>query len=192
MQLSPENFERLLNWLHPNREEAGQEYQRIRELLIKNFQAQGCSSPDRLADATIDRTAQVLTPEEIAEWVGRHKEKYFYRVGYYILLEERDKRFLEVQMPDEFDAVNPDEEEDPEPKLNCLHQCLQLLSDAKRDLITRYYFGSKATKIRNREQLARELKLELPILRVRALRIRKELRVCLLKCLERADKTVRS
>ena len=191
MDLSPENFERLLNWLHPNREEAGQEYQRIRTLLIKKFQAQGYAAADRLADTTIDRTAQILTPEEIAKWVGKHKEKYFYRVAFYILLEERDKGVPEVQMTEGLDAPNPDPDEDIEPKWHCLHKCLEVLTADKRYLITRYYFGSKTTKIRNRGELARELNLDLPILRVRALRIRRDLRVCISKCLDRLARTAR-
>lgn len=183
MQLSPENFERLLNWLHPHREEAGQEYQRIRALLIKNFQAHGCYLPDKLADETMDRVAQKLTPETIENWVG-DKEPFFYRVAYYILLEDRGRGFLEVQIPDGFEVQKPDEGEDLEPKLRCLEKCLPELPDAKRELIVKYYRGSRSVKIKNREELARDLNLNLPGLRVRALRIRKELRTCIERCLK--------
>ena len=183
MQLSPENFERLLNWLHPNREEAGQEYQRIRALLIKNFQAHGCYLPDKLADETMDRVAQKLKEETIEKWVG-DKEPFFYRVAYYILLEARDRGFLEVQIPDGFEVQKPDEAEDVEPKLRCLEKCLQELPDAKRELIVKYYRGKRSVKIKNREELASELNLNLPGLRVRALSIRRELRTCIERCLK--------
>lgn len=186
MDLSPENFERFMNWLHPSRDEAGQKYQKIRALLIKKFQSQGCSTSETLADATIDRTAKTLTPEKIAKWVGEHKERYFYRVAYYILLEEKDKGLLEMQMPDGFEATNPDEDEDLEPKLSCLQTCLRGLTDDKRNLIEKYYRGRKAMKIRNREELARDLKLNLPGLRVRALRIRRDLKKCIERCLNGA------
>ena len=185
MALSNESFERLMNWLHPDREVAGQEYQRIRALLIKNFQSQGCPCPNDLADATIDRGAEKLTPEKIEKWVGE-KERYFYRVAYYILLEERDKGIQETQMPDGFEVTNPDEEEDLEIKVHCLEKCLQKLSTAKRELIVKYYHGKKAVKIKNREELAQDLNLNLPGLRVRALRIRKELRTCIERCWEKA------
>ena len=185
MDLSPESFDRLMNWLHPNRDEAGQEYQRIRALLIKNFQSHGCSYPDKLADATMDRAAQTLTTEKIENWVGE-KERYFYRVAYYIVLEERDKGLQETQMPDGFDFTNPDEEEDLELKLHCLEKCLLKLSTAKSELIVKYYRGKRAIKIKNREELAQELKLNLPGLRVRALRIRRELRTCIERCLEKS------
>ena len=185
MALSPESFELLMNWLHPDRKEAGREYQRIRTLLIKKFQSQGYASADTLADATIDRTAQKLTPEMVAEWVGEHKEKYFYRVAYYILLEERDKGVPEVQMPEEFEFPNPDKE-DLEPESYCLEKCLEKLSTTDRDLIERYYFEEKAKK--NRAELARELNIDLPTLRVRAHRIRQGLRKCIEKCLQEVEK----
>lgn len=186
MDLSPENFERLLNWLHPNREEAGRQYERIRGLLIKHFQSQGCSVPDKLADATMDRVARKLTPENIEKWVGE-KTRKFYRVGYYILLEERDKALDEIQIPDGFEMRKPDDEIELEPRSRCLEKCLGALSVDKRDLIVRYYRGRKASKIRNRERLARELNLNLPGLRVKALRIRRELKRCMERCLKTAE-----
>ena len=182
MQLSPENFERLLNWLHPNREEAGQEYQRIRALLIKKFQSHSCHFPDKLADVTMDRVAKKLTPARVENWVG-DKEPYFYRVAYYILLEDRDN-LPEMQIPEDFEVTKPDDKEDLEPKLRCLEKCLSELPNAKRELIVKYYQGKRSVKIKNREELARDLNVNLPGLRVRALRIRKELRACIEKCLK--------
>lgn len=182
MALTPESFERLLNWLHPDREEAGREFVRIRALLIRKFEAHDCCSADRLADATIDRVADTLTPEMIENWVGK-KEKKFFRVAYYILLE--DKNRLEVELSDDFNVPSPDPSDDEllELKSGCLEKCLQTLPPDKRELITRYYQGTRAEKIRNREDLARERGLELSALRVKALRIRKELKCCIQKCL---------
>ena len=182
MALTPESFERLLNWLHPDREVAGRELQRIRALLIRKFESHNSCSADRLADATIDRVAETLTPEMIENWVGK-KDKKFFRVAFYILLE--DKKRLEVELPDDINVPNPDrnEDDDLELKLACLEQCLQTLPQDKRNLITKYYQGTKAEKIKNRDDLARELKLALPALRVKALRIRKDLKCCIQKCL---------
>ena len=189
MDLSSESFERLLNWLHQNREKAGQEYQRIRALLIKHFQSHGCFCPDRLADATMDRVGQLLMNAKLGTWVGTAKEKYFFRVGYYILLEEKDKSLPEMQIPDGFEAVKPDNEEDLETKLGCLEKCLEEQPIANRDLVVKYYRGTKAIKIKNREDLARQLNLNLPGLRVRAHRVRKDLRRCIDKCLEESARS---
>jgi hypothetical protein len=179
MDLTPESFERLLNWLHSDPEEAGREYERIRALLIRKFQAHDCSSADTFADATIDRVAKTLTPEMIEKWEGT-KDKKFFRVAYYILLENKH---LEVELLEELNVPNPDKDEESEPKSRCLEKCLQTLSPDKCELITRYYEGSKAEKIKNRGDLARDLDLPLPALRVRSLRIRKDLKCCIQKCL---------
>jgi len=191
MDLSPESFERLLKWLHPNREEAGQEYQKIRARLIGHFRAHGCPYPDNLADATMDRAAEKLTPAKIQEWVGNEKVKYFLRVAYYILREDRGKVFSESQMPDGFEVVSP-ENEDLEPVLHCLEKCLRKLSASDSDLIKRYYRGDKSIKRETRIQLAQDLNIDLPNLRVRAHRIRTELRKCIEKCLQAADKITQS
>jgi len=190
MDLSPESFERVLKWLHPNREEAGQEYQRIRARLIGHFRAHGCPYPDNLADATMDRAAEKLTPAKIQEWVGSEKVKYFLRVAYYILREDRSK-VSESQMPDGFEVASP-ENEDLETESHCLEKCLRKLSASDSDLIERYYRGEKSIKRENRIQLARDLNIDLPNLRVRALRIRTELRKCIEKCLQATDKITQS
>jgi hypothetical protein len=187
MDLSPESFERLLNWLHPNREEAGQEYQRIQAVLTKHFQSHGCYLPDKLADATMDRVGRVLTTGKIENWVGA-KERYFFRVGFYILLEERERERArpEMQIPDGLEVTGP-EQEDLEPESHCLEECLQKLAVTDRELIERYYRGEKAIKKKSRVELARDLKIDLRSLRVRAHRIRKGLRECINKCLQEAQ-----
>ncbi|HSE16264.1 MAG TPA: hypothetical protein VLB46_04380 [Pyrinomonadaceae bacterium] len=134
----------------------------------------------------MDRAAEKLTPEKVEKWVGE-KERYFYRVAYYILLEDRDKGYLEIQMPDRFDVTSHDNE-DLEPESQCLGKCLQKLSTSDRELIERYYRGDKSIKRENRVELAQDLKIDLPGLRVRALRIRRELRKCIERCLRQADR----
>jgi hypothetical protein len=185
MDLSPENFERLMNWLHSDREEAGQEYQRIRAILVKHFQTHNRSVPDRLADVTIDRAAQTLSAEQITNWTGA-KERYFFRVAYYILLEDRSDNVWEVQMPDGLKVSAPVPDVDLETRSRCLTKCLHGLSNSDRDLIVRYYQGTKAIKIKNRQELALERNLSLPLLRVRAHRLRTELKTCIERCFEQA------
>lgn len=185
MALLPENFERLLKWLHPNRDEAGQEYLIIRALLIRLFDSKGGSIPDRLADATMDRVAEKLTTEKMENWVG-DKRRYFFRVAHFILLEDK-KRLREMQMPEGFDLINPHAEpDDLESKFNCLEKCLQGLPSANRELIVRYYRGERSIRVANRQELARNLNLNLPALRVTAANIRGELRTCIKNCFSNA------
>ena len=46
--LTPELFEQLLDWLNPDREQAGRDYEALRRRLIKLFTCRGCSDPELL------------------------------------------------------------------------------------------------------------------------------------------------
>lgn len=185
MDLTRENFTRLLGWLDPNPEIASQAYVQIKADLTRKFSSQSCTLPDRLADITMDRVASKLTPEVIDNWEG-DKKRYFYRVAYYIVLESRVKQVDEVEVPTDLVAeeVDIDEEIDSERELDCLDRCIEKLAEKKRELIRKYYIGARAIKIENRKKLAKKLNLTLPQLRVQALRIRKGLKSCIEECLE--------
>ena len=181
MDLNQESFDRLLHWLHPNAEEAGRSYVKIRSNLIKKFSSHGCSQPDKLADITIDRVAKKLA--EIAETYKGDREPYFHRVGYYVLLESFPKHVDEVELPDDLPLPAPEEEESVEPVFACLEKCIEHLPPRKQYLIRNYYRGDKGTKIRQRKELASTYNLELSALRIQALRIRQDLRSCIVECL---------
>jgi hypothetical protein len=187
MDLTPENFTRLLGWLDPNPEAAGQAYVRIRADLTRKFTSQRCKIPDKLADLTIDRVAAILTPAIIQNWQGE-KERYFYRVAYYVLLESKAHKIEEIELPPDLAVhlLHTDDDLELERELACLDKCVETLSSVKREIITKYYRGSKGVKIKNRKELARKLNLEMPVLRVQALRIRKELKTCIEECLKKS------
>src|SRR5262245_21687271 len=56
--MTPEEFDRLLLWLNPDRDKAGEKYEWIRKRLIKIFVCRGCNVPEELADKTINRVAR--------------------------------------------------------------------------------------------------------------------------------------
>jgi hypothetical protein len=180
MDLTPENFDRLLSWLHPDREEAGKIYEKIRAQLIRKFIAHGRSNPDELTDRTVTRVAQILTPRMIEDWEGE-KLRLFYRVAYYIRLEP-DPGDLESELPENLEIPSP-VYENVEPEFYCLEKCKEGLSTEDCELITKYYYGDRATKIRNRKELAKEFGVTLAVLRVKAHRIRKRLKTCIRRCL---------
>ncbi len=179
MNLSQESFDRLLAWLHPNREEAGLIYERIRSRLIRGFTAHHCLLPEKLADDTIDRVARKLA--EIGETYVGQPDPYFFRVAYYVHLEYLANNPQVVELPD--DLISPDAAEEVELELTCLEQCLKVLPPSKRHLIETYYRGEKRTKITTRKELAFSLNVGLPALRLKAQRIRKALKKCIKECL---------
>jgi hypothetical protein len=180
MDLTQESFDRLLKWLHPNREEAGRIYEKIRSGLIGKFESHGCSLPETLADETINRVAK-KSNEVVETYVG-DPEPYFRRVGYYILLEYFARRTEQVELPD--DLALTQSSVDIEPEFACLEKCVKGLPSSKRELIENYYQGDKKKKIRLRKELALKFNVELPVLRLQARRIRVVLKKCILECLQ--------
>ena len=178
MDLTQESFDRFLCWLNPNQEEAGKLYESIRSSLIKRFASHNCALPDRLADLTLDRVASVL-PES---YVGR-PEPFVNRVAYYVLKEYFAKKTEELEFTDNDLLQTDNYDPDVEAEFYCLEKCIATLPSAKQDLIRKYYRGDKATKIRLRKELAQSLNMELPVLRLQALRIRTSLKTCIEKCL---------
>jgi hypothetical protein len=181
MDLTQESFDRLLTWLHSDTEEAGKRYVQIRSDLVKRFASHHCAQPEKLADITIDRVAMKLSAI-IDTFVGE-PERYINRVAFFVLMESRAKIVNEVELNENFTAAETDEDEDVESIFACLEKCLGTLTLQKWQLIEDYYQGQKGTKIRRRKELATQLNVEQPVLRVMALRIRQNLRGCIVECL---------
>src|SRR5689334_8976445 len=59
-EIDQTKFEKLLVWLNADRDKAGQKYESIRQRLIYIFRQRGCSTPEDLADETIDRVIQKI------------------------------------------------------------------------------------------------------------------------------------
>jgi DNA-directed RNA polymerase specialized sigma24 family protein len=66
----------------------------------------------------------------------------------------------------------------------CLDRCLEKLSPHARQIIERYYAENKRAKIELRKRVASEFGITVNNLRLRALRIREKLQVCIENCLE--------
>ena len=180
MEPTQESFDLLLFWLHPVPDEAGKIYLKIRAGLVRNFAAHGCSVPDELADKTFDRVAQKL-PKIIDTYVGE-REPYIHRVAFYVLREYRAKLIETVELDPDLPDTKTDEIYEKELQSFCVNKCMGRLPAWKRNLIEKYYHGSKGTKIRNRKELAESLNIELAALRIKALRIRQALKKCTKSC----------
>ena len=183
--LTKEAFDRLLACLDTDREAAGQKYLEIRTNLIRFFEWRGCAFPEDHADETVNRVAKrIAEGEEIRNPAG-----YFMGAGRLVLLEVYKEREKEQQALSEL-AYCQDESrdfEDLEARADCLRRCLEGHSPDNRELILQYYEGEKGTKIENRRKLSEKLKTPLKTLRMRALRLRERLQVCVAECLRGCD-----
>jgi DNA-directed RNA polymerase specialized sigma24 family protein len=176
--LTQESFEALLNWLAPQREEAGKKYEDIRRRLIKIFACRGCSEPEDLADESINRVISKL--KEIEETFQGDPALYFYGVANKVHLEYL-RRPTTPPMP-----LPREDSESIEKEYACLEKCVQKLTPANRELVLQYYQEEKRAKIEHRKLLADRFGIALNALRIRAHRIRTTLQQCVQSCIQEA------
>lgn len=171
--LTPDLFERLLDWLDPDREVAGEKYEHIRRALIKIFISNGRSCVEDLADEAINRVARKLN--QIRDDYQGDPSLYFYGVAKKIVHEDRRRPKAPVPPP----TWNSD---DVDPEYECLEKCLEELTAQNRELVLQYYQEEKKAKIDNRRRLADKLGIAINALRIRAHRIRTSLELCVRTC----------
>lgn len=178
-EITPEQFEALLEWLGPTRDEGAKKYEEIRNRLNRIFLKKGCPNPEDLVDDTMNRvTRDALKLKDTYEgnplW-------YFISVARYVWLESLHAK--EIPFEEVPDAV-------VQPKVNfaseCLRQCLTLLAIEQRDLVLDYHVNIKRAKIDLHRKMAEELGLSTNALRLRVHRLRMGLEKCVLACLNGA------
>jgi DNA-directed RNA polymerase specialized sigma24 family protein len=190
--LNPEAFHQFLSWLDEGVDSGGERYLEMRRRLARYFERRNCTSPDDLADETLNRVARKL--EEKGEIVGASPGHYCYIVAKFVLLEfhrraEHKHPSLE-QLIGSGQSIGrlavtarPDMELEAREKLfDCLERCLRKLQADDRGLIVEYYRGEQRAKIERRSELAAGLGLTMNALSIRACRIRSKLEICVRTC----------
>ncbi len=174
--LTEEAFERLLQWLDADREQAGRKYEIIRIRLIRIFTCRGCLEAEDLADEAINRVTAKL--DEIIDTYIGEPAPYFYGVANKLHLE-----YLRRKPPAELPQNLVSGSQESEQRYSCLEECIAHLSPASRQLVLNYYQDEKRAKIDHRKQLADSLGIAANALRIRAHRIRLRLQECVKSCL---------
>jgi DNA-directed RNA polymerase specialized sigma24 family protein len=177
--LSQEAFDALLDWLDPDREQAGIKYEEIRRRLIKIFTGRGCVEAEDLADETINRVTSRLS--EIKKEFTGDRARYFFGVANKVYMEHMRRKQPQPPPPSTTDSHQVELE------YRCLEQCIESLSEENRYLLLKYYGAEGSSKVDQRKQLAEELGLAPNALRIRAYRIRVGLQECVEKCIERSE-----
>ena len=181
-----DNFDALLTWLDPNREEAGRKYEEIRHSLVLIFEWRGFYDAEDLADEAITRVLNKV-PEVAKEYEG-DPALYFYAVAKRLAFEvlRRQQARVAIEDPEQLRAPGTDDEQDDrEAEYECLDKCLAQLPPADQELILLYYQQDQP-KISYRREMARRYRLAPNALRVRVHRIRATLHTCMEKCLGKA------
>ncbi len=175
--LEPADFQRLLAWLDPNPDGAGQLYESIRWRLIAILASRGCPVPEELADEIIDRVARRVKDIETT-YTG---DKAIYFLG---VLNNVHHEYLRRPVAPKLVLQTTDEVEVKERTYLCLDRCLAKLSPHAREIIEQYYAADKSAKISLRKRIAERFGLTSNNLRLRALRIRAKLQTCIEQCME--------
>lgn len=176
--LTQTDFDSLLGWLDPDRQQAGEKYETIRNGLIQIFQYRGCLTPEELADETINRVARRAA--EVSKSFEGDPARYFYGVAKKVYLEYVKEKPM-IELPASLATPPAD---DVEQQYQCLDQCIGQLTDGNRTLILQYYRERKRAKIESRRAIRAERDLKPGALRVRVFRIRETLEKCVRRCLE--------
>jgi DNA-directed RNA polymerase specialized sigma24 family protein len=176
LALTQDEFDAMLAWFAPDREQAGRKYEDIRRRLIKIFTCRGCHDAETWADVAISRVASKvckLAPSYVGD-----PALYFYAVAKNVYKESLRQPSLG---PAPSPASDPTELEREDA---CLAHCLQKLARGQRDMFQQYHCIEQGrTKIEQRQKLARRLGIELNALRIRVHRIRTKLQECMEDCL---------
>jgi DNA-directed RNA polymerase specialized sigma24 family protein len=180
--LTAEEFERLLAFLHSDRERAARTYENLRQGLIRRLTTRfKVSDPEGMTDLALDRFARRLA--EGLELENRDPMPFLYGIAGKLAQEDlrrqihRDHKLQNLPGPMLEAPRDLVEEEDTARRRDGLARCLEKLPHDRRNLVLDYYTGSD--RIKSRHRLAEELGLTLNALRIRAHRARLELEDCL-------------
>lgn len=176
-ELTAERFARFLAWLDPDLDQAALDYERLRFRLTAYFSARSCLFADDLSDEVINRVALKIGEEEI-----RNKTAYFFGVARIVLLEYLRKEKQHVNIDYVTVAATPEIEE-TDTTSEMLDKCLGELSPENRKLILDYMSENKQAKIDLHKRISESLKTSQTALRMRIVRIKRSLRICLEECM---------
>lgn len=179
--LTPDAFEKLLDALSADREEAGVQYEIIRRKLTRFFEWRKVESADEHADETINRVARRLEEGEVIE----NLNSYLYGVARMVHLEAlKQQELVPIDDAPQILRQKAPEPTESEPRVLCFDHCLDSLPPESRSLIVGYYQEERRAKIELRQELADSLQIPLNALRIRAHRIRAKLEQCITQCMK--------
>jgi RNA polymerase sigma factor (sigma-70 family) len=184
-----EDFDRLLEWLDPDPEKAAQVYEQMRRNMIALFNKRGCHLSEDLADEAFNRVMRRMqnAPEGIPGSQAAYlttvaKNLYLEYVAEYGAIAPLDPESAKLSTGKSGDPGDPDDR-----VFDCLEECLNHLPPDSRALILDYYCGVKRAKIEGRKMIAEKYGLSLNALRIRAHRIRDQLRQRLEDCVKKVS-----
>jgi RNA polymerase sigma factor (sigma-70 family) len=189
-ELTQKAFDRFLDWLDADREQAGRKYEAIRRGLIALFNCRGCSAAEDLTDETINRSIRQLS--SIEDSYEGDPAKYIHGIARFVALEyfnRQVKRYggpAPEDLPDPSQPGGPDEEDEREALSRCLRHCMEKLTPEKRKMFILYYREGNRLNLDHRRSLAEQFGCSINALRIQMHRLNEELRLCITDCRKQA------
>jgi DNA-directed RNA polymerase specialized sigma24 family protein len=175
-EITQESFTRFLEWLSPDSERAGEEYERLRFRLHRFFSLRHCSFADELADETINRVILKSSTEEI-----ENKLAFCLGVAKNVYRESLRKERTHLDIDEVKIAADAPEQESFSSE--CLDKCLERLSSDSRNLLLEYFSESRQAKIELHQRIAESLRMTQTALRMRIMRCKQKLKTCVQECM---------
>ncbi|MCD9186274.1 MAG: hypothetical protein LUM44_07560 [Pyrinomonadaceae bacterium] len=144
----------------------------MRSRLITFFYYRKCLFPEDLADETINRVTLKIEEEKIG-----NKQAYIYGVAKFVYLESLRKEKNHLNIDEVTISENVQKYSD-----DCLEKCLNELSEENREVLLDYYSEEKQAKIKLHNQLSEKLNLTKTALRMKLVRLKRKLKICLEEC----------
>lgn len=175
-EVTRERFEGFLDWLSPDRDRAGEEYERLRFRLCTFFSQRQCGFADELADETINRVILKSSEEQI-----ENKIAYCYGVARNVYRESLRKERPHLDIDDVTVAAKAPEE--PSFSRECLDKCLDKLPPDSRNLLLDYFSEAKQAKVELHRRISETLQMTQTALRMRVMRSKEKLKICVQECM---------
>ena len=175
-EVTREKFASFLEWLSPDSDSAGEEYERLRFRLCTFFAQRQCSFSDELADETINRVILKSSEEKI-----ENKIAYCYGVARNVYRESLRKERTHLDIDEVTIAAKAPEEQSFSGE--CLDKCLAELSPETRNLLLEYFSEARQAKIELHQRISESLKMTQTALRMRIMRSKQKLKLCVYECM---------
>jgi DNA-directed RNA polymerase specialized sigma24 family protein len=175
-EVTRETFASFLEWLDPDSDSAGEEYERLRFRLCTFFSQRHSRFADELADETINRVILKSSEEKI-----ENKLAYCYGVARNVYRESLRKEPPHLDI-DEV-TVAAKEPEEQAFSSECLDECLEKLPPESRTLLLDYFSEAKLAKIQLHPRISEGLRTTQTALRMRVMRAKQKLKICVQECM---------
>jgi DNA-directed RNA polymerase specialized sigma24 family protein len=184
-EVAKENFDKLLDWLSHDRDEAGLRFEQIRDGLSRYFSIKGCHDPETLADETMNRVTTRIDSLDLN--TGAKPSSIFFGFANKVFLEYyRSDKKRTVQLSEAFERVSVGSvHSTTDFAVDCLRKCLSDLNMPDSKLLVEYYSEEKQAKFELRRQLAIKKEMAMGALHTKIHRIKGILRPCVENCMNK-------